>query len=77
MASRSRILDDAEDLALTWVEQELGRYSFPKNWKAVKASGLARSRIQGWLQAANVEGDPDEIIRAIDRLAANYAGKWS
>lgn len=67
---------DTEDLALTFMEEEVGRFDWQKNWNAVKERGDVRGKIQRWLKALNVEHNPDEIIAYLDKVTAERAGRW-
>lgn len=73
---RTRSPVDTEDLALQFVEDELGRFDFRVNWAKVKEKGDVRQRIQQWLEALNADGNPDEIIEYLDRLVTDRAGNW-
>jgi hypothetical protein len=67
---------DTEDLAFSFVEEEVGRFDWRNNWPKIKESGTARQKIQDWLNALQVEHDPDEIILYLDRMLAERAGRW-
>ena len=73
---KQRHLVETEDLALQYVEDEVGRFDFRNNWAKVKEKGGVRQRIQQWLEALNVDGNPDEIIEYLDRLVTDRAGNW-
>ena len=67
---------DTEDLALTFMEEEVGRFDWQKNWEAVKARGDVRQKVQRWLEALNVDHNPDDIIAYLDKATAERAGRW-
>lgn len=67
---------DVEDLALEFMETEVGRFDWIHNWPKVKATGTAPQRIKQWLEAMNVEASPDEIIEYLDNLVTKRAGRW-
>ena len=67
---------DTEDLALLFLENEVGRFDWQANWQKVKTKGDIRNRIQHWLEALNVDHDPNEIVDYLDRLAIDRAGRW-
>jgi hypothetical protein len=73
---RTKSPPDTEDLALTFMEEEIGRYDWTHNWPKIKAQGTARQRVQDWLAALQVEHNPDEIISYLDRMLAERSGKW-
>lgn len=67
---------DTEDLALTFMEEEVGRFDWRGNWEKLKSGGTARQRVQDWLSAMQVEHNPDEIVFYLDRLLTERSGKW-
>lgn len=67
---------DTEDLALSFMEEEVGRFDWANNWAKIKGSGAARQKIQDWLDALQIEHDPDEIASYLDRLTSERAGRW-
>lgn len=67
---------DSEDLALEFIENEVGRFDWSGNWAKIKESGTARQKIQDWLVALQVEHDPDEIVSYLDKLTAERTGRW-
>lgn len=73
---RTRSPADTEDLALSFMEEEVGRIDWAHNWPKVKATGNARSRVQNWLDALQIEHDPDAIISYLDGLVAGRSGRW-
>lgn len=73
---RTKSSADVEDLALLFVEEELGRYDFKNNWKRLKESGKARARIENWLTGLGTDASPDEIIESLDRIAKERSGPW-
>jgi len=73
---RQKPLVDTEDLALQFVEEEVGRFDFRNNWAKLKETNNVRQRIQQWLEALNVQGNPDDIIAYLDKLVVERAGNW-
>ena len=73
---RTRQSEDVEDLAVTFAEEEVGRFDFKNNWEALKRRTNIRERVQLWLEQLNVDSNPDEVIAAIDRMAASRPGRW-
>lgn len=76
LVRRTRQTVDTDDLALTYVENEIGRFDFARNWEVIKSRGNTLHRIRAWLDEQNVDSSPEEIIATIDRLASNRPGKW-
>ena len=73
---RTRSQPDTEDLALQFMEDEVGRFDFRNNWAKVKEKGDLRQRIREWLDVLHADGNPDEIVDYLDRLVAERAGNW-
>ena len=76
LIKRSRQSWDTEDLALLYMEEEVGRFDWARNWPKVKARGDIRARVQGWLDDINVRHDPDEIIAYLDQMVKERSGSW-
>lgn len=72
--------DDTEDLALEFIETEVGRHHWQRNWPRFKAqyeTGEAlKNRIKTWLDYIQDDHDPQEIIDYLDHLVADRVGKW-
>jgi len=73
---RTNTSTDIEDVALLFVEEEVGRFDWRNNWPKIKAQGTARQRVQEWLSALNLEHNPDEIVSCLDKLLAERSGRW-
>ena len=73
---RTRQQWDTEDLALLYVEEEVGRFDWRNNLPKIKATGTLRQRVQNWLAALQVEHNPDEIVSYLDKMLAERSGKW-
>jgi len=73
---RTRQAVDTDDLAATFVEEEVGRFDFKNNWEALKGRTNIRERVRLWLEQINVDTNPDEVIAAIDQMAASRPGRW-
>lgn len=76
LIKRTKSAADTEDLALTFMEEEVGRFDWKNNWPKIKAAGTARQKVQDWLTALNVEHSPDEIVSFLDGMVDNRAGRW-
>lgn len=73
-----QLLEDQQkvhDLALSFVETELGANHFVKNWRQLKASGDHERVIQRWLTAIGSRIKAADIILVLDDLAA-IGSKW-
>lgn len=69
-------MHDTEDLALTFVEEEVGRFDWSANWRTLKESGAALPKIRAWLDVLRIDHDPEAIARCIDQLDAARRGRW-
>ena len=71
---------DTEDLALLFMENEVGRHRWQKNWPKWKEQfqdeNALKQRINTWLNYIQVDHNPQEIIDYLDRMVANQVGKW-
>ena len=72
---RTKSPPDTEDLALTFMEEEVGRFDWRNNWPKIKERG-ARQKVQDWLSAIHVEHSPDEIVSYLDQLYDGRSGRW-
>lgn len=67
---------DTEDLACTFLEEEVGRFDWINNWKTIKSSGAALNRVREWLSLVNIQHDPQAIVEYLDKLATTRTGRW-
>jgi hypothetical protein len=74
--NRTEVTPETEDLALLFVEEELGRFHWRDNWLKTRRLGTARERVQAWLEAVDSNHDPDAIIEFLDRVAQERSGRW-
>lgn len=68
------VLDDT-DLALDYIEHEIGANRFVANWSKLKAVKNPVTAVQQWLDAIGDKGNAAEIVKIIDDLAAKDT-KW-
>lgn len=78
--SRSRLNEQAlEDTAYDYVEREVGRHDWKRNWPKFRerhGQGL-RERIAGWLKRYELEHhDPQSIIDFLDLMVRTRHGTW-
>jgi hypothetical protein len=67
---------DPDDLALDYVENEVGRFDWMNNWPKHKEQRPIRDRVAAWLERLQAQADPDDIIRRIDDLVTKRPGRW-
>jgi len=72
MSNSRRLLEeiqDSTDLALDFIEHEIGGNSFAKNWKATKQSRNVVEMVANWMRKIGANGNPEQIVKVIDELA--------
>ena len=69
---------DTHDLALEYVEGEVGRHDYQHNWQQHKSKHgqNLRERVAAWLRHYEVDHDPEAIISYIDDELMVRPGKW-
>jgi hypothetical protein len=75
-SKRTEFSRETEDLALLFIEEEVGRFDWKNNWPKIRAAGVARQRIEAWLQALKSNHDPEEIIEFLDWMVQQRSGRW-
>lgn len=73
---RARHAPDIDDLAATFIEQEVGRYDWKNNWTVYKSKPNLAGRVQAWLDMLNVRVGASELIAAVDQLVSRNTGRW-
>lgn len=68
--------DDVEDMALSFVEGELGRHDWQNNWKTAKAQGTAMPRLEAWLRVMDSGAASTEVYAYLDKLVDSRSGRW-
>jgi len=69
-------MDSVEDLACSFVEQEVGRLDWKNNWMQLREQSDVVELIQQWLNRYRIDGNAAEIAQWIDDLAAHSDGRW-
>lgn len=64
---------EAIDLASDFIEQELGRYDWMNNWKAIQP---ADDKIARWLQAIGSDVPTEEVRDAIVHILTHRPKPW-
>lgn len=67
---------EIEDIAVDFIENELGRHDWMKNWPIYKAKPRFLDRIAHWLAATGHDATPDDIARRIDQMLLIQPGRW-
>ena len=67
---------ETEDLALLFIEAEVGRFDWRQNWSRIRAAGVAKHRLKTWLKAIASPHDPEKIIEFLDKMVRERSGRW-
>ncbi len=69
---------DTVDLALEYIEGEVGRHDWEHNWKQHKAKhgNNLHEKVAAWLEHYGIDHDPFAIIRYINDELMMRPGKW-
>lgn len=71
---------DTEDLATDFMEEEIGRHHWQRNWPRFKASfpnnEALLQRIRTWLDRLEIDHDPQAIVDHLNGMVGSLAGKW-
>jgi hypothetical protein len=71
--------DPVQDLAVDFVEQELGRLDFHRNWHVFKQKfpdpESRQKRVQDWMDRIGLEGNPKDVLDRIEDLS-QQTGFW-
>ena len=78
---RPELLDPrlaTQDIALEYIEGEIGRHDWEHNWQDHKKrhGRNLREKIAAWLQHFEIDHDPQGIIDYIDDELMMRPGKW-
>ena len=73
---RRRHDPDIEDVAATFIEQEVGRFDWKNNWTVYKNKPSLSDRVAAWLALMDLQIDPSDLIAEVDRLSAERSGRW-
>ena len=72
--------DDKEfltgNLACDYIEGEVGRYDWERNWASHTKDGDVKSKVQAWLQFYEIDHDPQAIVDYIQNMVKMRPGKW-
>jgi hypothetical protein len=68
--------EDLQDIAYDFIENELGRFDWVKNWWTLRQQGLAESRMQAYLEQYAIDADAATVTAYIDRMVLTNPGTW-
>lgn len=68
------------DLAVDFMEQEVGRLDWRTNWPKFKERYPTREalqdRVREWLDRMEIDHEPDGVVRYLDGMLERMTGKW-
>lgn len=67
---------DIEDVAATFIEQEVGKYDWKNNWPVYKNKPNLQARVLAWLKMLDIDVCPSELINELDRLHNRSSDRW-
>lgn len=67
-----------QDIALEYMEGEVGRHDWKRNWKDHKSrhGESLKDRVAAWLKHFEIDHDPQGLIDYIDGELSLQDGKW-
>jgi len=69
-----------EDLAVEFMEQEVGRLDWRTNWPKFKerypTPEALHERVRQWLDYMQIDHDPAGVVRHLDEMVTRMVGKW-
>jgi hypothetical protein len=68
-------LQDSTDLALDFIEHEIGGNAFARNWKIAKQRINVEDMVAKWMAKIGAVGNPQQIVKVIDELA-DHGTQW-
>lgn len=68
--------EDPHEIAVDFIENELGRLDWVGNWEVVKARQDPLARVQSYLNAYGLVADAQEIVNIIDKMVDTNPGRW-
>lgn len=67
---------DVEDLALLFIEEEVGRFDWRNNWPKLQSAGVGLRRVTEWLKGIGSAHDPNLIVAYLDQMVQDRSGRW-
>lgn len=78
--SPGRHPQDVEDIALVFVEEEVGRSDFNENWPKFKANqgdeAALRRRVASWLAYVGIDFPAQAVIDYLNSKHGQIVGTW-
>lgn len=74
-ASTALVVPSVDDVASDFIEQEVGRHDWVRNWDVVKAREDVVKMVGDWASGFAMRVDPREVVSHIDAMAKS-GGAW-
>ncbi len=71
-----RLVPDIEDVAYDFIEQEVGRYDWRRNWTGMRKDHDMVEHARTWLSRYGINVDAQELVHWIDEFAGQVKGNW-
>ena len=69
--------EDVEDIALSFVEDEVGRFDWMNNWEKFKLKHNAVSKMRAYLKYMKYSDvKAEDVVKFIDGLVVERPGRW-
>ena len=68
--------ESTEDIAIEFIESEVGRYDWMRNWPVYKTKWSPVHKVGAWMRRVGYEGSAKDVVRFIDWMVVNRPGRW-
>ena len=68
--------ESVEEIAADFVENELGRFDWMRNWAVIKGKEDPVAKVKAYLDYYGLRADPQQIVDEIERLVEKVPGRW-
>lgn len=68
--------DTLQGLAADYIEDEVGRFDWVRNWETIRRREDPVAKVQAYLDTYDIAADAQEIVDYIDLMAATHPGRW-
>ncbi len=65
-----------QDVAADFIENEVGRFDWLRNWGVIRSQGDPVPKVQAYLDTYAITADARKIVAEIDRMAVENPGRW-
>lgn len=68
--------EDVTEIAADFVENEVGRFDWVRNWEVIKEKEDPVAKVQHYLLTYGLMADAREVVNIIDQMARTNPGHW-